>query len=330
MSVRSRTWNTLAISAGFLGCWYLLTGLPRAELSDAEVKLMTGFRLAGLAVGTGGAVSVLALLRSLISASLLRWMFNFALVLAAAWAFYEGAGLVFRYGQVWLAGIQRISERLVHLWFSPFAADWAMARLRVPLLSLVTLVLLAWGLVRIKRAHVRLASAICLLLMALALLPYGVSRASVPFLSPDVPSPQQARRIIEPMLAEIYHSFNLNGESETYDRLAQQVTGDLVTDIYLDSRRRLVAGTRQGASVVVRQVALQDIGASRTVEGNNPTYPCRWVVTAKVTHWQHSHQRRNVYEGDLQLAVENDRWKLAAIDLHSEEREVVPGTFASR
>ena len=330
MSVRTRTWITLAVSAGFLGCYTLLMALPRAGLSDAEIRLMTGFQATGFAVGAGGAAAVLALLRSLIPAAFRRWMLSSAFVLAAAWTFYEGAGLVLRHGPVWLAGIQRISERLVHLWFSPFAADWAMAKLRIPLLSLVILILLVWGLVRIKRARVRFAAAGCLLLMALALLPYGVSRASVPFLSPDVPSPQQARMIIEPMLSEIYHAFNLNDENEIYDRLAEQVSGDLVTDIYLDSRRRLVAGTRQGASVVVRQVAVQDVGAPWATEADNPVYPCRWTVTAKVTHWQHSHQRKNVYEGDLRLDVENNRWKLSAIDLRSEEREVVPGSFASR
>ena len=330
MSVRGRAWISLAVSAGFIGCWALLMALPRAGLSDAEVSLMTSFQVAGFAFGAGGAVAVLALFRSLIPAAIRRWMFRGASVLAAAWAFYEGAGLVLRHGPVWLAGLQRISERFFHLWFSPFAADWAMAKLRIPFLSLVTLALLVWGLVRIKRVHVRFAAAGCLLLMALALLPYGVSRTSVPFLSPGVPSPQQAQMIIEPMLSEIYHAFNLNDESETYDRLAEQVTGDLVTDIYLDSRRRMVAGTREGASVEVRQVVVEDVGAPWTTEADYPAYPCRWTVTAKVTHWQHSHQRRNVYEGDLRLAVENDRWKLVALDLRSEEREVVPGSFASQ
>jgi len=149
-------------------------------------------------------------------------------------------------------------------------------------------------------------------------------------MTPEVPSPQQARRIIEPMLSEIYHALNLQDESRTYDRLAEQVSGDLVTDLYLDSRRRLVAGTREGATVVVKQVAVQDVGAPRNKESDNPSYPCRWTVTAKVTHWQHIHQRRNVYEGDLKLAVENDRWKLTALNLRSEEREVVPGSFQSR
>jgi hypothetical protein len=37
-----------------------------------------------------------------------------------------------------------------------------------------------------------------------------------------------------------------------------------------------------------------------------------------------------MYEGDLTLVVEDDRWKLATLNLHSEEREVVPGSFSSR
>lgn len=330
ISVRWRTWITLGASVGVIGCWFLLMTLPRAGLSEAEVWLITGFQVAGFAVGTGAAIAVLALFCSLIPAAYRRWMFNSAFVLSSAWAFYEGTGLVLRQGPLWLAEIQRFSECLAHLWFSPFAADWAMAKLRLPLLSLAPLALSVWVLVRIKHAYVRFTAAGCLLLMALALLPYGVARASVPFLSPDLPSAQQARMIIEPMLSEIYHAFNLKDESETYDCLAEQVSGDLVTDIYLDSRRRLVAGTREGASVEVRHVSVQKVGAPMISGADIPAYLCRWTVTAKVTHWQHSHQRRNVYEGDLRLAVENDRWKLEAIDLRSEEREVVPGSFSSR
>ena len=125
--------------------------------------------------------------------------------------------------------------------------------------------------------------------MAFVLLPYGVARASLPFMSPDAPSPQQARRIMEPMLSEIYHALNLEDESQTYDKLAEQVSDDLVTDLYLDSRRRLVAGTREGASVVVKRVEVLAVGYSRSPEGQSPAYPCRWTVTAKVTHWQHIH-----------------------------------------
>ena len=91
MSVRARAWTTLAVSAGFIGCWPLLMVLPRAGLSDAEVRLMTGFQVAGFTAGAGGAVAVLALFRSLIPVAIRRWMFNSASVLAAAWAFLRGS-----------------------------------------------------------------------------------------------------------------------------------------------------------------------------------------------------------------------------------------------
>jgi hypothetical protein len=132
------------------------------------------------------------------------------------------------------------------------------------------------------------------------------------------------------MLSEIYHALNLKDEEQTYDKLAEQVSGDLITDLYLDSRRRLVAGTREGASVRVKRVEVLKVGEPKPSDGQSPAYPCSWTVTAKVTHWQHIHERRNMYEGDLRLTVEDDRWKLESLNLRSEEREVVAGSFQSR
>ena len=330
LSIPKRIWITLAVSVGFIGGWSMLLVLPRAGLSNGEIRLMTCLQFAGFSAGILGAIAVLELLRSLIPDGPRQRICTCAGILAMAWALYEGSGLVLLHGPLWLVWIQRFSESVAYRWFSPFATDWAMARLRVPLLSIVTLALFAWSLVKIKRARVRFTVSGFLLIMTFVLLPYGVARASVPFVSPDAPSPQRARRIIEPMLSGIYHAFNLEDEGQTYDKLAEQVSGDLVTDLYLDSRRRLIGGTREGASVLVRQVQVQEVGAPRTSEALMPAYPCRWSVTAKVTHWQHIHERRNVYEGDLRLVVENDRWKLAALNLRSEEREVVPGSFQSR
>ncbi len=132
------------------------------------------------------------------------------------------------------------------------------------------------------------------------------------------------------MLSDIYHALNLEDEGRTYDRLADRVSGDLITDLYLDSRRRLVAGTRDGSSVQVKQVDLQTVESPASAGADNPIYQCRWAVTAKVTHWQHIHERQNLYEGDLRLIVDDGTWKLAALNLRSEERKVVPGSFTSR
>jgi len=332
LSIRLRTWITLAVLAGFLGCWAAIMVLPRTGLSDAEFRLITGFFVAGCSAGVAGSAATLGLIRSLFPGAFRRRMFTCAAVLAAAWTFYQGAGLIHRHGPVWLVWLQRISERVVHRWFSPFAMDWAMAKIRLPLLTLLALAVFVWALARIERARVRFPVAGGFLVLALLILPWGTTRLPVPFMAPNAPSPRQAQRIIEPMLSEIYHALNLEDENQTYDQLAKQVSGDLITDLYLDSRRRLAAGTREGAIVVVRQVEVQDVGTPRITDAHSssPVYPCRWAVTAKVTHWQHSHERRNLYQGDLRLVVEDERWKLADLSLRSEEREVVPGSFTSR
>ena len=87
------------------------------------------------------------------------------------------------------------------------------------------------------------------------------------------------------------------------------------------SATTLVAGTvvsrndaNLAAEVEGRLVSVLDVGSSLTSHEEDPgvVYPCRWTVTAKVTHWQHSHERRNLYEGSLRLTVEEDRGHVAA------------------
>ena len=48
-------------------------------------------------------------------------------------------------------------------------------------------------------------------------------------------------------------------ETELYETLSQSATGDLVGDLYLDNRRRLTAGTREGAEVAVRDVSVAEV-----------------------------------------------------------------------
>lgn len=223
------------------------------------------------------------------------------------------------------------------------ATEVSLGIVRLPVLALilVTASLLLWprrrrvieelGLQRRRRsAHWILLGA------AWLALPYGTVTLANPFFEPHAPRGEDARRVASRVLSDTYHAFNLTDENELYDRLAESVTGDLVDDLYLDSRRRLTAGTREGAEVTVRKVEVLDIGepgggeqgAPRGGVGGSGTfqavaYDCRWVVTARVRHLQHVHHRRNVYAGVLTLRVDGERWKIAGVELHSEDREVV-------
>ena len=71
----------------------------------------------------------------------------------------------------------------------------------------------------------------------------------------------EARPIMDMLLTDTYLAFNLPDEDAAFDRLARNLSEDLVPGVYLDSRRRLTAGTRKGAEVTVKDVSVMSVGA---------------------------------------------------------------------
>jgi hypothetical protein len=219
-------------------------------------------------------------------------------------------------------------------WFdSRIAAEAALGLIRIPALSmlLVLAALLAWPrsrrVLRELAVEQRSRSAHWLLLGAAFLaLPHGTVAVRNPVFSGSAPRGETARRVVSKVLSETYHAFNLTDEDALYERLEGHVAGELVDDLYLDSRRRLTAGTREGAQVTVREVSVLEIGdpQARDRSAFGYAYDCRWVVTARVRHLQHVHHRQNIYNGVLTLRVDGDRWKIAGVELHSEDRVVLP------
>jgi len=158
------------------------------------------------------------------------------------------------------------------------------------------------------------------------LIPYGSVAVPNPFFASYAPRGDGARLIMSKVLSDTYQAFNISDENELYDTLAESVTGNLVDDLYLDNRRRLTAGTRQGTKVTIRSVNVLEIG--EPVEGmtteDGYSYDCRWAVVARVQHLQHVHHRQQIYSGVLTLRAEEGRWKVAGVELHSEDRVVLP------
>jgi hypothetical protein len=234
---------------------------------------------------------------------------------------------------VLLVVVDRVAAALS--WFERDAvAAAALGLLEVPVLTLVLvgLATLLWprrrrvlgelGIERRKTVWHWVALA-----LALLAIPYGSVAIRNPFYEPRAPRGDDARRVVSSVLFDTYRAFNLRDEEEVFDRLADSVTGDLVEDLYLDSRRRLNAGTRQGTEITVREVSVLEIGEpTQWVPGTDAVaYDCRWVVTSRVRHMQHIHHRQNIYDGVLALTVDGDRWKISYVDLTSEDRVLVSG-----
>jgi hypothetical protein len=207
----------------------------------------------------------------------------------------------------------------------------------VPLLSLVLLALALLSRPRRSRVAAHLGVAVRkpvthLALLALAVLLVQVATVPVrnPLFERDAPRPEQAQRIFERVLTNTYSAFNLEDEEQLYRQLSESVGDELVEDLYLDSRRRLTSGVREGAEVTVKDVRVQQVGAplESSAVGDAFAYEVAWVVTARVRHLQHVHHRRNIYTGVLKIRAEGGKWKLEQVDLKSEDRAVVAGTPA--
>jgi hydrogenase/urease accessory protein HupE len=234
------------------------------------------------------------------------------------------------------AVVAAISWRLgdYRVWFDrELATEAALGLLRIPVLAMLIAVFafLAWPHRRKARRALGIETPISkahwlLALGAFLLLPIGTVTVPSPFFDPHAPRGEDARRVVSRVLSDTYHAFNIADENELYELLAQSVTDDLVDDLYLDSRRRLRTGTREGAQVTVRNVSVMEIGEPVDAHSASQAYVygCRWVVTVRVQHLQHVHHRQNIYNGELTLRIDGRNWKIGGVELRSEERVVIP------
>jgi hypothetical protein len=175
-------------------------------------------------------------------------------------------------------------------------------------LSIVLLLIALFGLKKPKLGHT------CI---ALSLLTFPMARVALPFASP-LP-PEQAASITEELLTNVYRSFDFREESAIYDQLSISVSGDQLTDIYLDQRRALELENRGGARARVETVDVLSVDSVRpTPEGVNVT--ARWNVSGSVNHFGHTHYRQNAYHATLQLIPTDGVWKIIGIDVYEEKR----------
>ena len=165
--------------------------------------------------------------------------------------------------------------------------------------------------------------ALTVLGLAILTIPYGWTGLNNPWSSGNLMSDSEAKGILNNTLSNVYTAFNLEDEDELFERLSQNVDEDLIDQIYLDSRRRLNAGVREGAQVTVKDIDIIEI-VPKDDNGEDQVFEVTWVVTARVKHLQHVHHRRNKYIGDITLRSGEDSWKIAHINLTSEDRTVVP------
>jgi hypothetical protein len=207
------------------------------------------------------------------------------------------------------------------------AVDDATRQMHLPLpsllLGLVAILCVVGciqGLEETRATH-RLVAGMLLLVTAIVLWPSGRITVPNPFASPYVLREQDARSILKNLLWNTYRALDFRREDDVYDKLAVSVTGELISDIYLQHRKRLELADQGGARARVQDVELLNLDQlGSSADDLKLTFQCTWVVAGSVGHWGHTHWRRNQYTGQITLKPIEKAWKITALNLTDERR----------
>jgi hypothetical protein len=206
--------------------------------------------------------------------------------------------------------------------------DESLTTVKIPLASILCLLaLLPLGLqIKKRKKNIRTVG----LYLGLAVLFITGSVLLYPFLKVAVAKPavlapkmtdENAVTVLNSLLKNIYRSFDFREEEDVYDRLATSVSGDLLSEIYLQNRKSMVVTQAGGARARVKEVKILD------VDVNNPDnnslallFRAKWTAMGTVGHWGHIHMRKNEYEANITVEPVGGAWKITGLELLEEQR----------
>lgn len=200
--------------------------------------------------------------------------------------------------------------------FEP-ATVWVPVAALLPLSVMVFFILSA---ARNRHRVLSLSLARVMLACALLLGPVGGMVLSMPPLLGATPDAGRARRILSGVLPNVYRAFEFPTESAVYDRLALSVTGEPLTEIYLEHRRAVAAEERGGAKARVEAVEVLQVTSVQAADEGGFAAEAAWTVGGTVTHFGHRHFRQNRYDARVVLVPVDGCWKIRAIEVLDEKR----------
>jgi hypothetical protein len=153
-------------------------------------------------------------------------------------------------------------------------------------------------------------------LLVVLLVAGGLLAANLPNRMTD----EKSEEVVAGLLHNIYRAFDFRGEENIYDVLDQSVSGDLLTGIYLETRRGLELASQGGARAKVKAIEMLEVEPSPLRGEQGFVARALWNVAGSVGHWGHIHTRTNQYEAELTIQPVDGAWKLTDLEILQEER----------
>jgi hypothetical protein len=139
-------------------------------------------------------------------------------------------------------------------------------------------------------------------------------------IKPSYVSDDEAGEILTGLLKNVYGAFDYRDESVIYDTLERSVSGGLLTEIYLETRRGLELENQGGARAKVNTVDMLEASQEPLSSEKGFVARSKWNVAGSVGHWGHIHQRTNQYVAEFVVKAIDGVWKITKLDLIHEER----------
>ena len=146
------------------------------------------------------------------------------------------------------------------------ALDESLTTMRIPLASVLCLAAalpLCWMIIRRRKraGPIMLQTALALALIAGGILLYPYLKVAVAKPAAMAPkmTDKEAVAVLDSLLKNIYRSFDFREEEDVYDRLATSVSGNLLSEIYLQNRKSLVVTQAGGARARVKEVEILNV-----------------------------------------------------------------------
>ena len=150
--------------------------------------------------------------------------------------------------------------------------------------------------------------------------PFVRFQVNIPFLPHGKPSSERASVILNDVLTNVYRAFDRRNENDVYDRLAISVSGNQLTEIYLQNRQSMELENRGGARANVDDVKIQELSNIKRHKDRGYVADTRWTVRGSVNHFGHTHYRQNQYRALVSFGIDNENWKINNIEIVDSRR----------
>lgn len=173
---------------------------------------------------------------------------------------------------------------------------------------------------RTGREFSRIIIATSAIVIAVGLISLPFAKVSIAdlFQKPPVLSDQAAEEILSSLLHNVYRSFDHHDDNLIYDRLSKSISGELLSDVYLETRKSMEIKNQGGLRISVKEVGVTEL---QPVEegGGDPTFLCRWRVSGWIGHWGHIHRRDNEHIARITITDRNGMWKITSLQMLDEQ-----------